>query len=141
MDGHDRGRDAGLPDYPDAAEARAEKENGAWSDVAPGLLDIELDEHLVRLPTGRFGWRISVPAVMSYWSELARPSVLPQSTPTTLVRATRTSPPYVEEALIDALRARLGANFHLVDFDCNHMVDQARPAEAAAVIRAQLARR
>ncbi|WP_067970801.1 alpha/beta fold hydrolase [Mycolicibacter icosiumassiliensis] len=129
------------PDYPDPAEARAEKENGAWSDVDPVLLDVELDEHLVALPSGRFGWRISVPAVMSYWSELARAVVLPQSTPTTLVRATRTSPPYVEAALIDGLRDRLGTNFQLVDFDCNHMVDQARPTEAAAVIRAQLDRR
>ncbi len=128
------------PDYPDAAQARAEKEHGAWSDVDPGLLDIELDEHLVTLPSGRFGWRISVPAVMSYWSELARPALLPGSTPTTLVRATRTSPPYVDEALIDGLRAKLGPNFQLIDFDCNHMVDQARPAEAAAVIRAQLVR-
>lgn len=129
------------PDYPDPGEARAEKEHGAWSDVDPALLDVELDEHLVALPTGRFGWRISVPAVMSYWSELARPAVLPRATPTTLVRATRTSPPYAGAALIDDLRGRLGANFRLVDFDCNHMVDQARPAEAAAVIRAQLERR
>jgi lipase len=128
------------PDYPDAAGARAEKENGAWSDVDPGLLDIEIDEHLVAAPSGRFGWRISVPAVMSYWSELARPVVLPGSTPTTLVRATRTSPPYVEGALIDGLRDSLGANFQLIDFNCNHMVDQARPAETAAVIRAQLSR-
>lgn len=105
------------------------------------MLDAELDEHLIVLPSGRFGWRISVPAVMSYWSELARPVVLPRSTPTTVVRATRTSPAYVQAALIDALRARLGENFALVDLDCDHMVDQARPAEAAAVIRAQLDRR
>ncbi|MGV0625089.1 alpha/beta fold hydrolase [Mycolicibacter minnesotensis] len=128
------------PDYPDPAQARAEKENGAWSDVDPALLDAELDEHLVTLPTGRFGWRISVPAVMSYWSELARPPALPGSTPTTLVRATRTHPPYVEAALIDGLRTRLGANFELVDLDCDHMVDQARPAEVAAAIRARLTR-
>lgn len=126
------------PDYPDAAEARAEKENGAWADVDPGLLDIELDEHLIALPTGRVGWRISVPAVMSYWSELARPIVLPRSTPTTVVRATRTSPPYVGDALIEGLRDRLGTDFQLVDFDCNHMVDQARPSEVADVIRARL---
>ncbi|BBX21799.1 lipase LipV [Mycolicibacter terrae] len=128
------------PDYPDPAEARAEKENGAWSDVDPALLDTELDEHLVALPDGRFGWRISVPAMMSYWSELARQAVLPGATPTTLVRATRTSPPYVGDALIGALRERLGTNLHLVDLDCNHMVGHARPAEVAAAIRAQLAR-
>lgn len=129
------------PDYPDPAEARAEKANGAWSDVDPALLDAELDEHLIALPSGRFGWRISVPAMMSYWSELARPMVLPGATPTTLVRAIRTSPPYAGAGLIDALQARLGAGFRLVDLDCNHMVDQARPAEVAAVIGKQLARR
>lgn len=129
------------PDYPDPAEARAEKEHGAWADVDPARLDDELEAHLVTLPGGRVGWRISVPAVMAYWSELARPVVVPPATPTTLVRATRTSPPYVQQPLIDALRERPGAKFELVDFDCNHMVDQARPAEAAAVIRAQLAHR
>jgi lipase len=129
------------PDYPDAAQARAEKEHGAWSDVDPALLDIELDEHLVALPEGRFGWRISVPAMMSYWSELARHAVLPGATATTLVRATRTSPAYVDDALVDALRARLGTDFHLVDLDCDHMVAQARPVEVAAVVRQQLARR
>lgn len=128
------------PDYPDPAEARAEKENGAWSDVHPALLDVELDEHLIALPGGRFGWRISVPAMMSYWSELARPVVLPDATPTTLVRATRTAPPYVGAGLIDALQARLGADFDLLDFDCDHMVAQALPAESAAVIREQLTR-
>ncbi|MEO6794309.1 MAG: alpha/beta hydrolase [Mycobacterium sp.] len=129
------------PDYPDPAQARTEKQNGAWCDVDPELLDIELDEHLVTLPGGRFGWRISVPAMMSYWSELARHIVLPSATATTLVRATRTSPPYVTAAFTDALRARLGTNLHLVDLDCDHMVAQARPAEVAAAIRAQLARR
>lgn len=129
------------PDYPDAAQARAEKENGAWSDVDPALLDVELDEHLISLPGGRFGWRISVPAMMSYWSELARPVVLPDTTATTVVRATRTSPPYVGADLITALQARLGANFDLLDFDCNHMVDQAFPTEAAALVRKQLTRR
>jgi len=129
------------PDYPDAAEARAEKRDGAWADVDPALLDIELDEHLVALPGGRFGWRISVPAMMSYWSELARPMVLPAATATTLVRATRTSPPYVGDDLIDALSRRLGPGFRLVDVDCDHMVAQARPVEVAATIREQLARR
>lgn len=128
------------PDYPDAAEARAEKANGGWSDVDPALLDAELAEHLVALPGGRFGWRISVPAMMSYWSELARPLVLPRSTPTTLLRATRTSPPYVDARLIEALQTRLCTKFQLVDLDCNHMVDQARPAEVAAVIHDRLAR-
>jgi lipase len=129
------------PDYPDATEARAEKATGAWADVDPAVLDAELDQHLVPLPNGRYGWRVSLPAMMSYWSELAREIVLPQQrTPTTLVRAMWTSPPYVGEELIAGLQDRLGADFHLMDFECEHMVAQARPAEVAAVIRERLSR-
>jgi lipase len=124
------------PDYPDAEEARAEKATGSWADVDPAVLDADLDEHLVVLPGGRYGWRISMPAMMSYWSELAREIVLPPSgIGTTLVRAARTSPPYVNEQLIAALHERLGADFQLLNFDCDHMVAEARPAEVAALIR------
>lgn len=127
------------PDYPDAAEARAEKANGGWADVPAALLDAELAEHLITLPNGRYGWRISVPATMSYWSELARDVALPPpGTPTTLVRATGTTPPYVHDALIETLAAHLGPDFTLVDLDCLHMVAQARPVEVAQLIRDRL---
>ncbi|BBZ18119.1 alpha/beta fold hydrolase [Mycolicibacterium gadium] len=121
------------PDYTDRAEARAEKAYGSWADVDEDELDRELDEHLVDQPNGRVGWRISIPAMMSYWSELARPITLPPSTiPVTLIRANRTSPPYVTDELV----ARLGSerDFTLLEFDCDHMVAQALPVETAAVI-------
>lgn len=127
------------PDYPDRDEARAEKVNGSWGEVEPAELERELDEHLIELPGGRCGWRISIPAMMSYWSELARPVALPATrTPTVLVRATRTSPPYAREELIAALSARLGPDFRLLDWDCDHMVPQARPADTAGLIRERL---
>jgi lipase len=127
------------PDYPDAAEARLEKASGSWADVDPAVLDAELDEHLVKLPSGRYGWRVSMPAMMSYWSELARDLVLPPAgTPTTLVRAAWTSPPYVSDQLIAGLRERLGSDFELLNFECNHMVPGAKPTEVAALIRKQL---
>ncbi|MCV7227079.1 alpha/beta fold hydrolase [Mycolicibacterium komossense] len=127
------------PDYPDRAEARAEKISGSWGEVDAWLLDNDLDEHLIALPNGRFGWRISLPAVMSYWSELARPiPIPPKGIPTTVVRATRTSPPYVSAELTTALRDRLGTDFALRDFDCDHMVAQAKPEETAALIRESL---
>jgi lipase len=127
------------PDYPDAAEARLEKAAGSWADVDPALVDAELDEHLVKLASGRYGWRVSLPAMMSYWSELARDIVLPRAgTATTLVRATWTSPPYVSDQLIAGLQERLGADFALLDLECNHMVAYAKPAEVAAVIRGYL---
>jgi lipase len=127
------------PDYPDAAEARAEKATGSWSDVDPTALDAELDEHLVALPNGRYSWRISLPAMICYWSELARGIVLPpKGIGTTLVRAAWTSPPYVTDELIANLREQLGADFQLIDFDCKHMVAQAKPAEVAALIRERM---
>lgn len=127
------------PDYPDTAEARMEKATGSWSDVDPAVLDAELDEHLIRLPNGRYGWRVSLPAMMSYWSELARPTVLPPAgTPTTLVRAAWTSPTYVTDQLVTGLRERLGSDFELLTYECNHMVPGAKPAEVAALIRKQL---
>jgi lipase len=130
------------PDYPDRAEARAEKVNGSWGEVDTAELERDLDEHLVTLPNGRIGWRISIPAMMSYWSELTRPAAVPApQTPTTLIRATRTRPPYVSDELVAVLRDRLGSHFSLLDFDCDHMVPSARPTETAAVVRERLAGR
>jgi lipase len=130
------------PDYPDREEAVADKLSGSWGEVAgrdPEELTRELDEHLIALPNGRLGWRISVPATMSYWSELTRPISLPRNgTPTTLVLATRTSPPYVTETLIGTLRDALGDSFTLAEVDCDHMVAQALPAETAEIIRGHL---
>jgi lipase len=134
------------PDYPDAAQARADKATDSWADVDPTVLDAEVDEHLVALPGGRYGWRISLPAMMSYWSEMAREIALPPkgigTTPkgigTTLVRAAWTSPPCVADELIANLREWLGPDFQLMDLDCKHMVAQAKPAEVAALIRERM---
>ncbi len=127
------------PDYTDRAEAHAEKANGSWGEVEPAELNRELDEHLIDLPSGRVGWRISIPAMLSYWSELARPVTLPRKgIPTTLVRATRTAPPYATDDLISSLAKHLGPDFTLLEWECDHMVAQARPTETAALIRAQL---
>lgn len=130
------------PDYADRDEARAEKLDGSWGEVAardPKVLESELDEHLVDLPNGRVGWRISIPAILSYWSELTRPAHMPRhGTPTTLVRAARTQPPYVTDALTDGLGTVVGPNLTLLDWDCDHMVPLAMPAETASVIRTLL---
>jgi lipase len=127
------------PDYNDRDEARAEKVNGSWGEVDPEELERELDEHLIDQPNGRVGWRLSIPAMMSYWSELARPIRLPHNgIPITLVLATKTDPPYVTDELLAGLRDR--PDFTMLEFDCDHMVPGARPADTAAVIRKQLER-
>lgn len=124
------------PDFADRDEARADKTSGSWGEVDAAELERELDEHLITLPNGRVGWRIGIPAVTSYWSELARPVAVPtEGTPTTVVRALRTHPPYVTDELVATLRAQLGSDFTLVDLDCDHMVPLARPAETAQLIR------
>lgn len=80
--------------------------------------------------------------MMSYWSELARPVTLPRDgTRTTLIRATRTDPPYATDELIAGLDAALGSDLTVLQWDCDHMVGQAKPAETAAVIREHLERR
>lgn len=130
---------AASPDYTDPTEARTAKVNGAWADVPTAELDFECDGHLVRQENGRYGWRLCVPAMMSYWSELARAIVLPhRGTPTTLVRAEFSDPPYVTEALIDGLSRQLDTDFTMLEFGCRHMVPLAQPAETAAVIRRML---
>ncbi|QCH25068.1 alpha/beta fold hydrolase [Mycobacteroides salmoniphilum] len=128
-----------YPDYTDRAEAKSDKVAGAWSDVPDHVIEAELDEHLIQLANGRWGWRMNLPAVVTAWSELARDITLPTSIiRVTLLRATRTAPPYVTPGLLDGLTAALGDRFELVDVDCDHMVSQSRPAETAAAIRSHL---
>jgi lipase len=128
------------PDYSDAAEARAAKTNGSWAGVDSVVVDAELDQHLVTLPGGRCTWRLSMPAMMSYWSELARDIVLPpKGIGTTLVQAAWTSPPYVTDRLVNELREQLGQDFRHLTFDCDHMVAETKPAEVAALIRERMA--
>ncbi|WP_428343239.1 alpha/beta hydrolase [Mycobacterium sp.] len=128
------------PDYSDSGEARAAKTNGSWAGVDSAVVDAELDEHLVTLPDGRCTWRLSLPAMMAYWSELAREIVLPpKGIGTTLVRAAWTSPPYVTDRLVRDLRAQLGQDFRQLTFECDHMMAETKPAEVAALIRERMA--
>ena len=127
------------PEYSDVAEARAAKTNGSWKGVEPAVVDAELDEHLVMLPGGRCTWRLSLPAMMAYWSELARDITLPpKGTQTTLVRAAHTSPPYVTDRLVQALSEQLGEDFRYLTLDCDHMVAETKPADVSALIRERL---
>lgn len=123
------------PDYTDEAEARAEKVHGDWGEVAPELLDEEIAEHLVELDSGRVNWRICVPALVTSWGELARGPVLPPAgIPTIFVQAGKVQPPYTTADFRRDLAERLGDDLTLFEFDCNHMIDQARPAETAELV-------
>ncbi|NLE82714.1 MAG: alpha/beta hydrolase [Rhodococcus sp.] len=127
------------PDYTDAAEARAEKAGEAWSDVPPEALDSEIEEHLVELENGRVNWRMSVPAVVAVWGELAREPVLPRpDVPTVLAPAKKVQPPYTTAEFRAALSERLGENLTTVEIDSHHMVPQARPKEVGELVRTLL---
>ncbi|MFI6168702.1 alpha/beta fold hydrolase [Nocardia sp. NPDC051052] len=127
------------PDYESVARAREDKLASAWADAAPGILTAELTEHLVPTPQGRFAWRMSLPAVTSYWGQLARPFVLPpRGLPTVLVQALKVQPPFVTPAFRAALTAHLGEHLTVHEWDNDHMIPQAMPAETAALIRSVL---
>ncbi|MBF6131999.1 alpha/beta fold hydrolase [Nocardia otitidiscaviarum] len=128
------------PDYESAEAARFDKLETGWAEVEPRLLDAELAEHLVPTGGGRVGWRLFAPAVLSYWGQLARDVVLPPAgMPTVLVQAAKVRPPFVPPAFRAALTDQLGDRLAVHDFDCDHMVSEARPAETAALVRAVLA--
>lgn len=127
------------PDYADAEEARSEKIHGAWGEVPEALLEAEIAEHLIPLDNGRVNWRLSTPAVVTAWGELARDAVLPPARlPTVLVQASKVQPPYVTPAFRSALTRHLGDQLIAVDLDCDHLVPLARPDEVAELIRTVL---
>lgn len=118
-------------DYTDAEEAWHDKRATGWRDVPGEVLREEIAEHLVDYPQGRVGWRMSIPAVVATWGELAKPWVLPPpGVPVTVVRATKVVPPYLCAAHVDALVAG-GAT--VWEWDCEHMIPQEREADSAAL--------
>ncbi|RVW05308.1 alpha/beta hydrolase [Rhodococcus xishaensis] len=143
LDPENMGRIAELtvahPDYTDIAEARSEKVHNSWADVPTEALDVDLAEHLVELKGGRVGWRMSIPAVVASFGELARDFVLPPAgTPTVLVQGLRVQPPYVTPEFRAALAEHLGDYLTIVDLDCGHMVAHARPDDVATLVRTLL---
>lgn len=127
------------PDYENVEAARFDKLETAWAEVAPAVLDEELAEHLVPTTGDRVAWRLYLPAILSYWGQLARDFVLPPADlPTVLVQAMKVQPPFVTPAFRTALTDHLGDNLTVREFDCDHMVAQARPDDVAALVRAVL---
>ncbi len=99
-------------------------------------LDADLAEHLVELDNGRVGWRMSVPAVVASWGEMARPFVLPpRASRRFWCKALRVQPPYVTPEFRAALAEHLGDDLTIADLDCDHMVAHAKPDEVASLVR------
>ncbi|MEU7628549.1 alpha/beta fold hydrolase [Nocardia sp. NPDC049220] len=126
-------------DYDSVEQARQDKLDTGWGDVAPRLLEAELTEHLMSRTDGRFGWRVSLPAINSYWGQLARQWVLPPADlPTVLVQAMKVDPPFVTPEFRAALVAHLGPNSTVLEWNSDHMVAQAHPVETGELVRSVL---
>lgn len=123
--------------FADPAEARAAR-LGGWPPLADeSLLDDEVADHLVRGADGRWRWRYTPAAVVTAFSEMARPAVLPPSAvPTMLVRAARAE--VVRPELIAACRAATDADVTVVDVDCFHEVPLERPKLVAELVESFL---
>ncbi|MFC4949415.1 alpha/beta fold hydrolase [Pseudonocardia sp. GCM10023141] len=120
------------------AEATADRAERWGPDVPSELVTAEIAEHLVA-DGDRFRYRICQSAVVTAWSEMARPAITPPAgVPTLLLPAAKAD--YVDPAWVEACRAELGDAFTVAEIDSGHMLILERPAEVADHIRGFLAR-
>lgn len=118
----------------DTEQARTEQQQ-SWSGAPAAAVDAEVANHLMALPDGRLTWRISTPAMVASWSELARPLVVPPAgMSTVLVRAGQVDPPYVSSELVEAFTQQLGPALTTHTVDTGHMMEQEDPALMAGLI-------
>lgn len=119
--------------FPDLVAARAHRAI-RWAGIADELVEAELAEHLVTDDEGRLRYRYCQAAVVTAWSEMARPPVLPpEGMPTLLVPALQAE--FVKPRWVKACRAALGDALTVQELDAGHMVYLERTADVAALLR------
>jgi lipase len=122
----------GGESYPDLDAARAERAR-RWEGVDDALVDAEIAEHLV--PDGdRWRYRYSTPAVVTAWSEMARPAITPPAGLRTLLMPAAKAD-FVDPAWVERLREELGTLLTVQEVDAGHMVYLERTADVAGAIR------
>lgn len=118
--------------YPDRAAALA-FQAGEWAGVAAELVAEEVDAHLALGGDGRWRFRYTPPAIVTAWSEMARPAAVPPAgTETLLLPAGRAE--FVRPEWVAATRTALGDALTVVDIDAGHMLFLERPADVATPI-------
>ncbi|GGM42207.1 putative hydrolase, alpha/beta fold LipV [Longimycelium tulufanense] len=122
--------------HPEEAKAWMRKQ---WTVVDEQAVEQQVADHLVQDDAGRWHWRYHRGAVLTAFSEVARPQVVPPAgTGTLVVRPTRGG--IVPPAFLAGCEAALGDDFVVADIDCGHTVASERPAELAVLIKDFLAR-
>jgi lipase len=112
----------------DAARAmRAE----AWPFADAETVDAEVAEHLQLDDDGRYRWRVHRPAVVTAFSEMARPALLPPRPADTLLVIGDRSP-VVEQSYEHACRE---AGVQVARLDCGHQLMIERPADTGRIVR------
>jgi len=118
--------------YPDRAAARAGLVERWGPNVPAARLDAELDAHLYE-EAGRLRFRYCRSAVVTAWSEMARPKIVPPPGIPTLIMPAKQAD-YVSPEWLDACRGAIGDALTVVEVDAGHMVYLERTADVAAAV-------
>jgi lipase len=122
--------------FGDVAEARADRA-AHWPASPRDAVDEEVAEHLEHGPDGRLRWRFEPAAVVTAFSEMARPHLAPPADlPTHLVIATEAD--FVRPEFVVDLRAALGPSLVISEIDAGHMLYVDRFEETGTMLAAWL---
>jgi lipase len=122
--------------FADAAEARAALA-ARWPEAPDEAVDDEVAEHLEPGPDGRLRWRFEPAAVVTAYSEMARPHLTPPpGMPTHLVVAARAD--LVRPEFVADCRAALGPALALSEIEAGHMLYTDRLEETGTLLSSWL---
>ncbi|MFG1999414.1 alpha/beta fold hydrolase [Spirillospora sp. NPDC048911] len=108
-----------------------------WPNAYPGAAEEEVTDHLQQDEDGRWRFRFEPAAVVTAFSEMARPPLPPPpGVPTHLVIATRAD--IVQPAFVVTCRETLGDDLTITEMDAGHMLYLDRFDETGALIRTWL---
>ncbi|XRQ03604.1 alpha/beta fold hydrolase [Actinomadura welshii] len=118
--------------FADRAQARAELV-ARWPEAPDEPVDDEVAEHLVHGPDGRLRWRYEPAAIVTAYSEMARPHLPPPpDMPTHLVIATKAD--MVRPEFVVDCRAALGPALAISEIEAGHMLYTDREAETGTLL-------
>ncbi|MEU8797025.1 alpha/beta hydrolase [Spirillospora sp. NPDC048819] len=118
--------------FADVAEARAARA-ARWPEAPGEAVDDEVAEHLEHEPDGRLRWRYEPAAVVTAYSEMARPHLTPPpDMPTHLVIATRAD--LVRPEFVVDCRAALGPGLVITEIEAGHMLYTDRQEETGTLL-------